>query len=169
MRIKAVGIIKENLEDGHTIKVDWFGDYRTTMKEWYFYTSRFAIWMLDYKSDSRNSHLIEFALNDVEQDYSVFLYRDYWKNQFYTDEQFQKFETLQQEQESENQFAWVHFYQEFADKLRPYFNDRDTLIEKVIETYKAINMKLPTLERESNIVDIDPFTIFALFNKGQGS
>ncbi|SOC40735.1 McrB family protein [Salinicoccus kekensis] len=165
MRIKAVGIIKENLEDGHTIKVDWFGDYRTTMKEWYFYTSRVAIWMLDYKSEL-SGHLIDFTLNDVEQDYSIFLKDDYWKNQFYTDEQFNEFELLQQEQESENQFAWVHFYQEFADKLRPYFNDRDALIEKVIETYKAINMKLPTLEREGNIVDIDPFTIFALFNKG---
>ena len=26
-------------------------------------------------------------------------------------------------------------------------------------------IKLPTLERENNIVDIDPFTVFALFNK----
>src|SRR5699024_10579727 len=30
MRIKAVGIITENMGDGHTVKVDWIRDYRTT-------------------------------------------------------------------------------------------------------------------------------------------
>jgi len=166
MRIKAVGIVKKNLEDGHTVKVNWINDYQRTTKEWYFYTSRVAIWMLDYNSDSRNSHLIEFSLNDVKQDYNIFLSRDYWKKQFYNEEQFQEYVSSRQETKFEKQFDWVDFYQEFADKLGPYFNDRDTLIEKVNKTYKAINMKLPTLERDRNIVDIDPFTIFALFNKG---
>lgn len=61
---------------------------------------------------------------------------------------------------------WVDFYAEFADKLVPFYNDRKALIEKIKSVYNSIGMKLPTLERGGEIIDIDPFTIFGLFNKG---
>src|SRR5699024_6070036 len=105
--IKAVGIVKKNLEDGHTVKVNWINDYQRTTKEWYFYTSRVAIWMLDYNSDSRNSHLIEFSLNDVKQDYNIFLSRDYCKKQFYNEEQFQEYVSSRQETKIKKQNDWV--------------------------------------------------------------
>lgn len=63
-------------------------------------------------------------------------------------------------------FMWTDFYSEFATSLLKYADDRASLIEKVKEIYKNAKMKLPTLERDNNIVDIDPFTIFGLFNKG---
>ncbi len=63
-------------------------------------------------------------------------------------------------------FEWIDFYSEFADSLLQYTNDRASLIEKVKQIYSNVNMKLPTLEKDNNIVDIDPFTIFGLFNKG---
>lgn len=62
--------------------------------------------------------------------------------------------------------GWVDFYMEFADKLRRYADDRKTLIEKIKRVYDAINMRLPKLEKDNNIIDIDPFTIYGLFNKG---
>lgn len=62
--------------------------------------------------------------------------------------------------------VWVAFYTEFAEKLLPYANDRQTLIEKIKAVYTSIDMRLPKLERDNNIRDIDPFTIFGLFNKG---
>ena len=65
-----------------------------------------------------------------------------------------------------NEFTWIKFYMELADKLLEYKNNRTTLIEKIKEVHNIIGMKLPTLEKDNNIVDIDPFTIFALFNKG---
>lgn len=34
-----------------------------------------------------------------------------------------------------------------------------------MNTYKKIGLPLPTLERDNNIIDIDPFTVFGLFNK----
>lgn len=64
------------------------------------------------------------------------------------------------------QFDWVNFYKEFAKTLLSYYDDRATLIQKVKNVYQAIGMKLPTLERDNAIVDIDPFTVFGLFNKG---
>ena len=63
-------------------------------------------------------------------------------------------------------FAWIDFYTEFATSLLNYANDRKSLIEKTKQIYINAKMKLPTLERENNIVDIDPFTVFGLFNKG---
>lgn len=62
--------------------------------------------------------------------------------------------------------TWVAFYSEFAEKLLPYMEDRKTLIEKIKAVYAAIDTRLPKLEKDNNIVDIDPFTIFGLFNKG---
>ena len=55
-------------------------------------------------------------------------------------------------------FDWTNFYMEFADKLLPYKNNRKELIEK---------MKLVDIIDISKIImgdDIDPFSIFALFN-----
>lgn len=62
-------------------------------------------------------------------------------------------------------FAWIGFYTEFAEKLLPYMKDRQTLIAKLKAVYAAIDRRLPTLEKDNNIVDIDPFTVFGLFNK----
>lgn len=64
-----------------------------------------------------------------------------------------------------NQFDWVDFYKEFALALTRYNDDHSTLIQKITNVFKSINIKLPTLEKDSKIVDIDPFTVFGLFNK----
>ena len=165
MRIKAVGIIQENIGDGHTVKVDWIEDYRATNKEWYFNTSRETVWMLDYNSEL-SGQLIEFSLNNEKQDYSYFLNIDHWRNHFFNDEQFEEYQLMNQTGFRENYFKWIDFYEELADKVLQYASDRQSLIKKIEHTYESIGMKLPTLEKDRNIVDIDPFTIFALFNKG---
>jgi len=65
-----------------------------------------------------------------------------------------------------NGFAWTEFYSEFASLVLDFENDREKLIEKIKQVYTNAKIKLPTLEKGNNIVDIDPFTIFGLFNKG---
>lgn len=64
------------------------------------------------------------------------------------------------------QFQWIDFYSEFATKLLDFKNDRKSLIEKINAVYSVIDMKVPKLESGDNIIDIDPFTVFGLFNKG---
>lgn len=64
-----------------------------------------------------------------------------------------------------NQFDWVDFYKEFAGILRSYRGRRQELISKVRKIYEITGLNLPTLERDNQIVDIDPFTVFGLFNK----
>lgn len=65
----------------------------------------------------------------------------------------------------QNQFDWVNFYKEFASKLLNYKGMRAELIEKIKAIYTMTGINMPTLERDNNLIDIDPFTVFGLFNK----
>lgn len=64
------------------------------------------------------------------------------------------------------QFDWINFYSECATKLLSFKNDRKALIEKIKAVYSSIDMKIPKLDSGDEIIDIDPFTVFGLFNKG---
>ena len=68
--------------------------------------------------------------------------------------------------EGYNEFDWVEFYREFAQRLLDFKNDRKKLIEIIKNVYKEINITLPKLGTDHKITDIDPFTVFGLFNKG---
>lgn len=62
------------------------------------------------------------------------------------------------------QFDWKHFYKAFAKALLNYKDNRSDLIQIIKTVYEEIGINLPTLERDNQIVDIDPFTVFGLFN-----
>ncbi len=62
--------------------------------------------------------------------------------------------------------VWTAFYQEFANKLLTFKDNRAALIEIIKQVYIDTGIKLPTLEKDNNITDIDPFTVYGLFNKG---
>ena len=66
---------------------------------------------------------------------------------------------------SEKLFDWVPFYKELADQLLSYQQNRKELIEKVKQIYVISGISMPTLEKDNQIIDIDPFTVFGLFNK----
>lgn len=63
------------------------------------------------------------------------------------------------------QFTWISYYKELSDKLLTYRDRRDDLINKLATVYESIGMSLPKLEADE-LQDIDPFTVFGLFNKG---
>ena len=64
-----------------------------------------------------------------------------------------------------NQFDWVEFYKELAWKLMPYKDNRQELIHLVRQIYEMTGIGMPTLDRNNQIIDIDPFTFYGLFNK----
>lgn len=67
-------------------------------------------------------------------------------------------------------FSWIPFYQELADIILTYKNNRTLLVEKVKQAHKEANKNLPKIEKDNEIIpDIDPFTVFALFNRGKQS
>lgn len=65
-----------------------------------------------------------------------------------------------------NEFDWVDFYREFAERLLDFKDDRKKLIEIIKSVYKEIGITLPKLDTDHKMTDIDPFTVFGLFNKG---
>ena len=64
-----------------------------------------------------------------------------------------------------DQFDWVDFYKEMADKLLQFKENRQELVAKVYEIYDTTGINMPTLEKDNQLIDIDPFTVFGLFNK----
>lgn len=63
-------------------------------------------------------------------------------------------------------YTWTDFYEKFADTLLTFKDDRETLIDTIQSAYDSINMKFPKLDSTPHPADIDPFTVFGLFNKG---
>lgn len=64
-----------------------------------------------------------------------------------------------------NQFDWVDYYKELSGKLLSYKSNRQELVEKVKLVFINTGINMPTLEKDNQLVDIDPFTVFGLFNK----
>ena len=65
-----------------------------------------------------------------------------------------------------SKYTWIEFYQELADKLVPYKSKRRELVTIVRNVFENSKMKLPKLDdSDADFLDIDPFTLFGLFNK----
>ena len=55
---------------------------------------------------------------------------------------------------------------ELADKLLAFKDDRQALIATLQDVYAELGMDLPTLDSGGIPTDIDPFTVYGLFNRG---
>ena len=73
---------------------------------------------------------------------------------------------VESEWKDKSYYLWVEFYSAFATKLLDYAKDRKTLISRLQDVYKAVDLKFPKVDSSEAIADIDPFTVFGLFNKG---
>ena len=63
-------------------------------------------------------------------------------------------------------YTWIPFYEELALKLLSYKANRRALIKHLQSAYDGISMSLPKLDSTVIPADIDPFTVYGLFNKG---
>lgn len=66
----------------------------------------------------------------------------------------------------DSQYSWPRFFMELADKLLAFKDDRQALITTLQHVYVELGMDLPTLDSGGIPTDIDPFTVFGLFNRG---
>lgn len=62
-------------------------------------------------------------------------------------------------------FSWIESYRAIADRLLDFKYDRTCLLDLLQKAFDSIDMKFPTIESENDPIDIDPFTVFAFFNK----
>lgn len=66
----------------------------------------------------------------------------------------------------DSQYSWPRFFMELADQLLAFRDDRQGLIATLKQVYAEIGMTLPTLDSGGVPMDIDPFTVYGLFNRG---
>lgn len=64
-----------------------------------------------------------------------------------------------------NYEGWTRFYSEFADVLRGYKNRQGEIVAGIKRAFEAQGVRLPRLDN-GELTEIDPFTVFGLFNKG---
>ena len=82
MKIKAVGTIAENLNDGKRVRVNW--TEQDLSREWYFYTYQRTVWRVmpgEWESDN----LIAFTFEGQSQDIARFCNAPYWRERFGTE------------------------------------------------------------------------------------
>ena len=64
-------------------------------------------------------------------------------------------------------FTWIPFYKELAQKLLDFRDDRNPLIEWIYSTIDGNLIKhLKDAPDGRKVPDVDPFTVFAIFNRG---
>ena len=66
----------------------------------------------------------------------------------------------------EYKLEWTVFYEAFATKLLEYKDKRKELVNKLQNVFNKINMPFPKLEEDGIVEEVDPFTVFGMFNKG---
>ena len=65
-------------------------------------------------------------------------------------------------------YVWTTFYEELASKLLPYSDNQKSLMVKVKSAFTAAGQSLAKLSNEGDTEIIDPFTVFAMFNRTEG-
>ncbi len=64
------------------------------------------------------------------------------------------------------EFEWTEFYPQFANELLNFSQDRGSLISRLKKCYEKIGSNFPKMDYDGKVRDVDPFTVFGLFNKG---
>lgn len=80
MNIRGMGTVKEVLDDGHTVIVEWEKNY--VEREWYFFTGQETIWVPSTikNREEETRQLVDFAISQEikEQDYHYFFNHPSW-------------------------------------------------------------------------------------------
>lgn len=153
--IKATGVIEDNMGDGRRVKVKWIP--LNPPCEWYFFTQRGTIWHVipgNWMADG----LIDFAFNGKPQDYDRFRNDPFWRGRF-------------GDNVADKKFQWIPFYEEIANKLLSFQNNRAALIDGIKNIAGRVEAIGTLEERFSDgttgiLKDICPFTTIGLFNRG---
>ena len=80
MKIKAIGTVTANHNDGLTVEVDWKAV--EPPREWYLYTYRTTVVRARFEDDDMARQLVAFTFEDVDQDFARFLTHPYWADRF---------------------------------------------------------------------------------------
>ncbi|MGD9506019.1 MAG: AAA family ATPase, partial [Syntrophobacteraceae bacterium] len=157
MAIKAIGTVKENLEDGCALKVAWEKPFQLP-REWFFFTYIDKVWRIlpgNWATDA----LIGFAFEGKSQDINLFRNHPFWRERF------------GDRAVDESRFNWTRFYEAAADKLLAFRNRRTELISGIHAIASSVDGLANLQDRFADdssgpLKDICPFTAMGIFNRG---
>lgn len=66
---------------------------------------------------------------------------------------------------ADNKYQWCDSCVKLATKLLDYKNNRELLIQKQKKALSGSDVKAPVLAKNKEAADIDPFTVFGIFNR----
>ena len=148
MSIKVLGTVTANPGDGKRLEVQW-NEPLSEEKKWFFYTNRSTIWEVR-PNRWLSRGLIDFAFNDIPQEYDRFRNDPYWKSRF-------------GDQPEKADYPWTPFYEAVADKLLSY-KDRPSDLQALIQELTLL------IDPESDHLfsaPLSPFSVIALLNQDQ--
>jgi 5-methylcytosine-specific restriction protein B len=157
MAIKATGTILENPGNGKYVKVKW--NPLGPVREWFFYTYRGTVWKVVPGARWHNDALIAFAFDNIPQDIDSFRNDPYW---------LQRFGDLDK---IDRKFSWSSFYEAVASALLVHKADRTQLLSKLNSFAGKVDYMTYLHDRDNQgtivpLVDICPFTVLGIFNRG---
>lgn len=141
MAIKATGTITSNPGDGDSVEVDWDSPDLLPEEDWYFWTSRNTVWMVQpgiWTADA----LLRFTFDGLEQDYDRFLRAPYWRKKYFGDES--------STTNSPAEPADVSASEEVPDEL--VYSIDDILTEGSFATKSELAGYLDALTRKKNLI-----------------
>jgi 5-methylcytosine-specific restriction enzyme B len=80
MKIKVIGTVTRNHDDGRTVDVIWEEPGET--REWYFYTYRYTVTRARVEDEELARRLVAFTFDGAHQDYAFFMAQPYWRDRF---------------------------------------------------------------------------------------
>jgi len=66
----------------------------------------------------------------------------------------------------EEKYRWIHIYEQIANGLLKYRDNRKALLELMRNIYSGMDIKYPFTYQGRELTDICPFTVFGTFNRG---
>ena len=146
MNVKAIGTIEHNPKNGRELRVKW-DIVHERPRSWFFRTYRKAIAPID-----DDQELVDFVFNDQEQDIDKFKNLPQFRERF-----------GDKNTSDHSCVTWTPFFEELATKLPDKKNNQHEIINKLNNLLEKAGAKVSVEEGE-----IDPFTIYAAFNRSAG-
>lgn len=136
MRIKAIGTVTGNHDDGKTVEVSW--EEIDPPREWFFYTYRTTVARARFEDDEMARQLVGFTFEGKDQDIERFLKHPYWAEKYAED--IEPLAAIEEQEEADDE-----------QPIEPYGVD-DIIADGGFMTRGTLQGMISRIESKKNII-----------------
>lgn len=136
MRIKAIGTITGNHDDGKTVEAYW--EEIDPPREWFFYTYRTTVARARFEDDEMARQLVGFTFEGKDQDIERFLKHPYWAEKYAED--IEPLAAIEEQEEADDE-----------QPIEPYGVD-DIIADGGFMTRGTLQGMISRIESKKNII-----------------